>query len=54
MWIKELSEGLGLERLTYISKVKWKDLFQLWEPNMNIMKGGNIGIIWSEIQKIVR
>ena len=34
LWIKELSEYIGLERLTYITKGKTEEFVQLWEPNM--------------------
>lgn len=36
-WIKELSECIGLERLTYIAKGRIKEFVQLWEPYMNII-----------------
>ena len=34
LWIKELSEYIRLERLTYISKGKTEEFVQLWEPYM--------------------
>lgn len=37
MWMRELLECIGLERLTYIAKGKRKDFDQLWGPYMNIM-----------------
>ena len=37
-WIKELSECIGLERLTYIVKGKRKEFVYLWEPYMNIIE----------------
>lgn len=37
-WIKELSECIGLERLTYIAKGKHKEFIHLWEPYMNIIE----------------
>lgn len=43
MWIKELSQCIGLERLTYIAKGKRKDFVKLWEPYMNIIKDGKVG-----------
>lgn len=33
---------IGLERLTYIAKCKWKDFIQLWEIYMNVIKDGNV------------
>lgn len=39
-WIKELSECLGLERLTYIAKGKQKQFVHLWEPYMSIVESG--------------
>lgn len=36
-WIKELSEYIGLERLTYITKGKQKDFNKLWDPYLNII-----------------
>lgn len=39
-WKKELSECIGLERLTYISKGNLKEFVQLWEPCINIIASG--------------
>ena len=44
-WIREVSDCIGLERLTYKAKAKEKYFVQLWEPYMNIMKDGNVGYI---------
>lgn len=39
MWMKELSDCIGLERLADIAKGKQKDFIKLWEPYMTIMTG---------------
>ena len=39
-WKRELSENIGLERLTYISKGKLEKFVQLWEPYMAILTTG--------------
>ena len=38
VWMKGLSESLGLERLTYISKGKPKDFGKLWRPYMELLE----------------
>ena len=42
-WIKELSECIGLERLTYITKGKLEEFVLLWEPYMYIIASGKQG-----------
>ncbi|PME06199.1 hypothetical protein A8A06_05290 [Escherichia coli] len=42
MWMKELSECIGLERLTYIAKGKRKDFDKLWEPYINMMTNESV------------
>ena len=48
LWIKELSDCIGLERLTYITKGKRNDFVQLWEPYITIIESGNVDFTWKE------
>ncbi len=45
IWKKEILNSIGLERLTYIAKGKWKDFDQLWEPYCHDLGGGCLGFV---------